>query len=191
MAALAAVRRREERAEPDPVKRWCILRTARSTTVELADALTKAGYEAWTPVEVITRRATRSRQRIDSMSAIMPTFVFADSANALELIGIASHFANDLPDFSVFRGLDRAGTITDIVLNRLRQFEEDVAERRARQLPRRRAMPFTSGEEIRLNGGAFGGLVGVIDQSTDRTTYVLFGNLRVKIDTSQLREDVI
>ncbi|WBO23946.1 hypothetical protein [Sphingomonas abietis] len=102
-----------------------------------------------------------------------------------------AHFANDLPDFSVFRGLDRAGTVTDIVLNRLRQFEEDVATRRARQRPRKMADPFTPGEEIRLAGGAFGGLVGVIDQSDGRTTYVLFENLRVKIDTSQLREDVI
>ena len=45
---------------PDDVTDWCIARTQAGQTLGLAKGLGEAGYRAWTPSEVIVRRARRS-----------------------------------------------------------------------------------------------------------------------------------
>ncbi len=191
MAALSAVRRRgEDQAGPT---RWCILRTSPSSTITLTDSLTDAGFEVWTPMEIGTKRARHSRDRIDRLAAIMPSFIFASAENAADLLRLSGNPVKQHADFSVFHHRDRVPLVSDRALDTLRDAEEQAAAKRVKQMRRdcRKAEPFGLGDEIKIGHGAFGGLPGIIEESDGRFTLVCFGTMRVKMDTFILRSDVI
>lgn len=192
MSNLAAVRKRAH--EEAAGTRWCILRTSPGATISLADTLAGEGFDVWTPIEVITKRAvTRGRPRVDTLSPIMPSFVFAAEAEAADLLRLSANSRRQHADFSVFHYRDRIPLIRDEDLDKLREAEEDAAARRVKQLrrDRRKAEPFAEGEEIKISGGAFGGLPGRIEESDERFTLVCFGNLCIKMDTFLLRTDIL
>lgn len=192
MAALANIRRRDrEEARP---KRWCILKTSPSLTLELSDTLSQSGYQTWTPMEIVKGRLGRSRAPANKLSAMMPTFVFADADRAIDLIRLSLTPRKPHADFSVFRYLDRVGVIADTELEKVRLAEQEAEKMRGGC----RGNPFEKGAEIMVSPeaagalGAFIGLPGVIEQSDYRATLVCFGGrFPVKIDTLQLREDIL
>ena len=64
--------------------RWCILRTSGARTLALADLLTRAGFEAWSPRKTLKRMKPGVKPRLDGTrptieidTPILPTFVFA------------------------------------------------------------------------------------------------------------------
>ena len=191
MAALGNVRRREH--EPANPKRWCILRTSPISTISLTDALEEAGYEVWTPTEIVEKRVGRSRDRVDRLAAIMPGFIFAASGNAADLLRLSGNPSKQVADYSVFLQRDRIPLIADTSMDTLRDAEADAAVRRIKQKQRdkTKAQPFVCGDEIKMSAGAFGGLPGFVEESDGRFTLVCFGKLRVKIDTFILRSDII
>jgi transcription antitermination factor NusG len=195
MSRLSAVRRREDEPDEEP-KRWCILRCAARDTITLTDKLEKAGFDVWTPIEITTRRVTRTRERVEHLAAVMPSFVFAEAARAGDLFRLSSDQSKEIPDFSVFHMRDRVPYIKDRDIAELRKFEAKCAETHEKMMGRSklarkpRGAPLAPGDEVRIPSGPFAGMTGIVESSGDRFTIVFFGK-PVSIETFLLRSDVI
>lgn len=150
---------------------WAILRTAGASTIRLAQTLTAAGIEAWTPTEARMKRLPRSKAQREITAPILPTFVFARADRIVELRALAKATKKAQPDFSVFvyRGGERA--VSDEDLEPLRQAERDAAHQ-ARK--RKQADPIPVGTEVRVETGVGAGLEGVVGRSSKKETIVLF-----------------
>jgi hypothetical protein len=98
---------------------WCILRTAPSRTVLLANALVEAGYRAWTPQETRVIRLPRSKLKREITASLTPTIVFSDYERLPELVAMSRSPMSRLPDFHVFRHLDVYPRIADRALDAL------------------------------------------------------------------------
>lgn len=161
---------------------WCILRTSGRNTLGLAESLSNAGFDSWTPQEVLVRRATRAKTRVERPMPIMPTFVFARARDVSDLIRLAATPRKKQPDFSVFHYQGRIPLVSDRAIEPLR-----TAELRA--VPKARKRMFQPGQAVHLPEGAFTGLSGIVEESNGKFTLVCFGRTRVKIDTFLLRPD--
>lgn len=161
---------------------WCILRTKARNTLSLAASLAEAGLTAWTPAQILSSRAPRSKERIETTVPLMPTYVFATSDHLAELAELAEARSKPHVDFSVFRYLGRVPVLADASLNALR-----VAE--ARERPRKQQKTFKQGEIVRIEEGGFAGMSGVVEEGDGRYTLVMFGRIGVKIATFLLFPD--
>jgi transcription antitermination factor NusG len=173
---------------------WCILRVRGSRTLRLAQSLAEDGYDVWTPTETRKVRIPKVNVRRDIVSALMPSYVFARTRHLVDLLQLAAlpvkprrgkglrQPAHD--DFTVMRAFGGIPTVSDSDLAALRALE-------AKRTPRRRAeRSFDKGAGVKVEGGSFGGLAGVVERSDRTHTMVCFdGRLRVKIPTCILRED--
>jgi hypothetical protein len=205
MARLADVRRREQ-----PPKRWCILRTSSRTTVALLDDLEKAGFDVWTPTQVIEKRFGRARETVERCTAIMPSFLFASEDDAANLLRLSSDPMKRCVDFSVFHHRDQVPLIADRDLAALRGMEDlatagrDQAKERRRRhaelstekqrlaVLRNGAKPIPAGQSVRMPEGAWGGMLGIAVKSERGVTTVNLGGLMdVKIDTFLLVSDIL
>lgn len=177
-------------------QQWCILRTAPSRTVPLVTALTGAGFTAWTPQQTIEKRVSRSKAMKEFASPITPSIVFADYERVPELLMLSRHpspswkawdeearawVSKPVPVFSVFRHLDGYPRVADRDLDALR-----VAEQRVQ--PKSKARMFAAGENVKLVGGSFEGLLGTVQGSRGQYAFVTFGewNIPVKIAVADL-----
>lgn len=175
---------------------WCILRCSGRHTLGLAESLAKDGYEVWTPVETRKVRIPRANVRREVRLPIMPSYVFARLHHLVDLLQLA-----DLPvkprrgaglrepahvDFSVLHAFGRIPIVADHHLTALRGLE-------AKLTPiKRAAYSFPRNAEARVDGGAFGGLVGVVVRSSPTKTVLRFdGGFPVEIPTSLLRRDAL
>src|SRR4051812_17798890 len=104
----------------DDDRRWCILRTAASSTLPLAEALNEDGFEVWTPTQTMVRRRPRSKQVREVTVPMMPTFLFAPAQQLSALMDIILSPVSPYAGFSIFRYLDRIPLIADMSLNPLR-----------------------------------------------------------------------
>lgn len=172
---------------------WIILRTSGRHTLRLAATLSEDGYEAWTPVETRTIRIPRANVRRTVMLPIMPSYVFAQAHNLIDLIQLAAmkpkpRRASQQPahaDFSVMHYNDRIPIIADHHLQSLRTIE---AKRRPRQKAERTFDPGVS-VRVKMEGGSFAGMNGRVERSDHGSTLVCFDHrLTVKISTSLLCE---
>ena len=173
---------------------WCILRVRGSRTLRLAQSLAEDGFEVWTPTETRKVRVPKMNVRRDIVLPLMPSYVFARTRHLIVLLQLAAlpvkprrgkglrKPAHDA--FQVMRCFGGIPTVTDKDLDALRALE-------ARRTPRRRAeRSFDKGAGVRVEGGSFGGLAGIVERSDQTHTMVCFdGRLRVKIPTCILRED--
>lgn len=166
--------------------RWCILRTGGARTLPLAAALAAAGFEAWTPSEMVKRRVCRSRKAKEAQpAAIMPTFVFVRARHLPDLHHILRLPSNPYPAFSLFRYLGDVVRVRDSEVERLR-----VVERRA--LPRAQRPTYQPGAGVRLAEGPYAGMSGVIQSSNGRRTMIAFGGwMTIEIETSTLPPDAV
>jgi len=176
---------------------WCILRTGGGSTLQLAKSLAEAGYEAWTPVESALkkpklvefdpwpRKLPPPKQVTQPM---IPTFVFARGEHVIDLLKLSRSPALNYrvwdaeqrkmvvrghPGFSVFCSFD--GTpqlIRDRDLDALR-----LSERRRK--PRGKVRPVSIGDRVRLTGGSFEGLRGVVEAVRGKFAEVAFPGFRM------------
>lgn len=175
---------------------WCILRCSGRHTMGLAESLAKDGFDVWTPIETVTIRAGRSRKRVEQRRPIMPSYVFARAGNLVDLLQMSSMPIKSRrgaglreaahASFSVLHAFNRIPLVADRHLAELRRLE-------AKRTPiKRAAYSFPRNAQTRVNGGAFGGLVGVVVRSTPVKTVICFNNgIPVEIPTSLLELDAV
>lgn len=177
---------------------WCILRTQSPQTLGLAQALTEAGYRAWTPTEVIVRRARRAIPRQELTVALMPGMVFAgwDQLSALLELSRSSQpyrtwdadlrrmVLRGVPYFRILRLADRYARVGDRELSGVRMAESLRAVRVKRQTMK-------AGAQVRMIGGLLDGLLGTIETVQGRFAQVRFPGWHMPVATAlHLLEDV-
>ncbi len=165
---------------------WCILRTAGSKTLKLAETLREDGYEAWSPAETRSIRIPRANVRRKVVLPIMPTYVFARAYHLHDLLELAAmpvkprRHANQPahPSFSVLHIHDKIPLVSDGSLEGLRHIE-------FKRTPRKKALAaLKPGQEVAIEGGSFGGLKGKVERSDTAHTLVSFSDtFSVKINT--------
>lgn len=172
---------------------WCILRMAAGRTLAVADSLSAAGIEAWTPKEVQRRRLHRSRKAAeDHTVAMAPTFVFARAHALPDLLRIMSMPVSPHPPFGLFRFAGRIPVVGERDMEFLRSAEKK-AERRQKRSHR---YIYPRGTHVRIDQEAhpaFGGMIGVVEACQGkeaRVTLALFGRtVEFKVATWLLRTD--
>ncbi|WP_271300653.1 transcription termination/antitermination protein NusG [Sphingomonas sp. CV7422] len=168
--------------------RWCILRTSGGRTLPLAKSLASAGFDVWTPVQTLTKRRGRARERIAYDAPIMPTFVFARADQLPSLARIASQPFSSHPSFSIFRHLGRVPLISDGEVAEARRVEE--RGRRAALVGTRKS--FVVGQQVRVSDGPGAGLSGeVIANGDGKFVLVAFGTINMKIGAWLLGTDEV
>lgn len=160
---------------------WCVLRTSGPATLPLAETLRTAGIDAWTPTAVYARRRPRSRQRHEIRVALTPTYVFGRANSLSDLSELSGRFR-----FRLMFDDQGPALVRDSELEALRHAENRAAPKHKP----RRALPFSTGETIRVPSGSFQGMDGIVQLSDERDTLVCFGRYAVKIGTWHLREDM-
>ncbi|MCC4254157.1 hypothetical protein LL251_17230 [Sphingobium naphthae] len=178
---------------------WCIIQTSSAGTLALSAALNDAGIEAWTPSSVAVKRVGKTRDRVEQIVPLMPTFVFARYDRLHDLIELSQTPApvyltwdkverrmvmRGRPFFRIFRHGPSYPAVADRELDRLR-----IAEQRGKPVDRVRI--FKPGEAVRVGSmPSFEGLVGVIEEvkgSCARVRFCAFGGeATVTIDARRL-----
>lgn len=167
---------------------WCIARTQTGQTLALARGLTEAGYQAWTPSEVIVRRARRSIPRKEVTVPLMPGIVFVDYARLAELIALARSnmnyqawdseqqrmVARGLPYFRILRVDDRYPRIRDAELSGVRLAE-------AKGMVRVKRQTLKAGASVRLREGPFEGLTGTVQSVKGTFAQVRFATWPIEV----------
>lgn len=152
---------------------WCIIQTSSAGTLALAAALNDAGMEAWTPTCIAIKRVGKSRERVEQIVPLMPTFVFARYGAINDILAIARAPApvymvwnkeqrrmvmRGRPFFRVFRHGQIYPAVHDRELDKLR-----LAEQHGKPIQHVRI--FAPGEAVRFGpGNAFEGLIGEIEE---------------------------
>lgn len=168
---------------------WCILRTSASQTLRLATALRDAEFNVWTPVEVVTRRASRSRKRVEQPTPITPSFVFADRSALSELLSLSYSpsmmyrvwdteqrrmVLKGVPHFTVFRFIGAYPSIPDKALDPLRRIERQVR-------PKALVATFKDGDQVLYPDAGFEGLAGKVTGMKGRLVMVEFAGLPIPV----------
>lgn len=170
------------------IEGWCVLRTRGVSTMRLAASLTDSGIAAWTPIGSTTKRKGRARDRVDSPTPIMPTFVFARSSHIGELQRLRGLLVSPHPAFSIFRHLNRVPIISDRDICSLKDAEEQSALNQRKK--QRTVVPV--GSQVNISEGAFAGMSGVVEQSDGKSAIVAFGgNFKVTIAAWLLPQDLL
>lgn len=167
---------------------WIILRTSGRSTLRLAEKLSEAEYDVWTPALVRRVRKRRSDRIVERAAAITPTFVFARADHLPELIALSQSRVKEQPDFSVMRYYGIYPKIADSALDALRQ-EQDRAARRKKALKPGHGEPFNEGQSVDVKTGIAAGMSGIVQRSTSKATLVLFGKFELEFPTFNLRAD--
>jgi hypothetical protein len=165
---------------------WCILLTASQRTVALADALAAAGFEAWTPRRMETRRRPRSTIYVDREVPIASRFVFVPARHLDALWRARSLPKSPFPSFSVFGVGYRVALVRDADIAALRAEEEQHArlwqallDRREKKQKRSQRYFYARGATVSLPGQAsFTGLIGVVQSGDGKSAMVDFGGGR-------------
>ncbi len=169
-------------------KDWCILRTSGPRTLAVARSLCAAGFDAWTPTQVVSRRKGRKRERVETDAPIIPTFVFARVAALPDLLRITTAPVSEYPPFSIFRYRDTFPAIADASLSALRDEEARLHHQRRKQ--ERHVIPI--GSNITMREGPFTGLTGIVEAGSGKEATVNFGSgFVVTIATYLLQLEVI
>lgn len=163
---------------------WVILRTKGRDTLELAEKLARAKFMVWTPTHVERKHSPHNRLGVEIAAPLLPTFAFARARHLHSLLAMSGAPRKACPDFSVFHYMDQIPLIADNELDALRQVEERERLNSLRRKPR--ARKFDSGDEIRIDQGAFAGMSGIVEQDDGKFAMVLFGRTAVKIATFML-----
>lgn len=163
---------------------WCILRMASASTLRVAQSLTDAGFEAWTPTEEI-RKVVRGKAEWIKIP-MLPTFVFADASRLVELTALARcpmsyqvwdtdrqrMVTKGTPFFRLFQVDGDIETVPERDLEPLRRIEG-----RRKRKPRGAPRKWQVGDKVRLTSGASEGLRGfVVAVQRDKVTISVPGS---------------
>lgn len=110
------------------LQRWCILRTSGRSTLPLAQSLAAAGFDVWTPREILSRRRGPARTRIEYEAPLVATFVFARAAAIPALERILILPSSPHPPFSIFRFDGRIPLLAAHSIEGLREAEAERAQ---------------------------------------------------------------
>ncbi len=166
-----------------PTDRWCILRCSGSKTLELAASLNEAGFEAWAPVETVTKRVPRANVKRKVAIALLPGYVFVRARHVLDILALLNDPTKPLGKATLVREPERIPLVSDAALAPLR-----LAERYRKPLERK----LTPGEKVRLTEGAFAGCNGVVETARGKFAMVLIPGFRMPLKIAEwhlLRED--
>lgn len=178
--------------------RWFVLRSRPAQTAQLAASLQSAGIDAWTPIERVERRLSRSKVKERFKAALTPTYVFVREVHLPLLRGLEGAAVTQHPHFTIFRFYEETVLIDHRTLHPMREREQDSYRA---SLPasgkhhqgKGRGKPFSAGDVVTLAEGPFAGLPCHVEMSNGRSTSLrltLFGSTcGVKIETSRLREN--
>lgn len=175
------------------VSRWCVLRMAGPRTLAVARSLAAAGFDVWTPVQKVIRRAPRTKASDHVEVPYTPTYVFVRDDRLDDLIAITLRPVSPHPRFSIFHHRGEIVRVRDAEIAGLRSCEAESQRRldqsRASKVKKikARGAPYTVGDPVGLEAGPFAGLSGRIVESGERKTLVMFGSLSIEIETSTLR----
>lgn len=162
---------------------WCVLRMAPAATLALARSLSAAGFDVWTPTEVVTKRVPRANVKRKVTVALLPSFLFARAGHIPALLAIRADPVKHHREFRLFRQADRFPLIDDDALAPLRLIER-------RMKPRDGGL--VGGERVKLTEGGFAGLSGVVESSRgDFATVAIpgFQNMKLRIARWHLQAD--
>lgn len=165
----------------DITDRWCILRTSGARTIPLAKSLAEAGIEAWTPIQMTSRRRPRSKVRVEREAPIAPTFVFARACHVGELARLRALPSSPHPSFSIFSHAGRIPLVSEKDMTGMRAVED--SERR--KILRKQRQPIVIGQELTPTKGGFAGMTGIVEDAQGRYAIVNFGGWMrgVKVDS--------
>lgn len=164
---------------------WCILRCSGTSTLRLADSLTDAGLEAWTPVTREIRRPTGQRTREEVAVPLMSGYVFARSTHLHALLALSR---SPVPQYQVwdsdqrrmvtkghpwFRLFSAVRFVPDRELEPLRRLER-------KPRPQRIERTFAIGERVRTDEAGFIGLTGTVTGVNGKIVTVAFGTWRLE-----------
>ena len=152
----------------------------------LVASLEAAGFDVWSPMQMLTRRRGPARARVEYAAPIMPTFVFARADRRHDLAQISAQPFSDHPGFSVFRYLGAIPTIADAEIAEARRIEE--RGKRAAKMGQRKA--FTIGQPVKVTEGPGAGLSGeVVRDGNGKFVLVAFAGINMKIESWLLGTD--
>lgn len=169
--------------------RWCIIRTAGSATLALAETLSDVGYDVWTPVETIDRRARRTEKREQVKAAMLPSFLFAKSDKLAALVALSRSpslqyrvwdseerrmVTKGHPAFTVYSRNGQHPLVNDWELDALRTIER-------RRRPKGKATPFKDGARVKLTEGGFAGLYGTVQSMRGGFATVVIGDWKIPV----------
>ena len=170
--------------------RWLILRCSNCKTLDLAASLTDAGFEAWSPVETVQRRARKGNKPEAVRLALTPSYVFAQAHHLYALLELSRSPALNYrvwdsekrkmvtrghPYFRLFRHLGEIATIPATHLTALRNLERKRA-------PKPVAKAMKVGARVRLSESGFEGLWATVQSSRKNYTRVLIDDWIVPVD---------
>jgi len=169
-------------------KDWCILRTGASRTLPLVASLEAAGFDVWSPVQTLTRRRGRTRERVEYQAPIMPTFVFARAYQRDDLARLAALPFGEHPGFSMFRYLGDIPLISDIEVAGARRIEDKF--KRAAKIGQRKT--FAVGQAVHVTEGPGAGLFGeVVEAGDGKFVLVACRGINLKIGAWLLGTDAV
>lgn len=167
---------------------WCILRTQAGQTLGLSQGLTDAGFRAWTPTEVIVRRARRSIPRKEVTMPLMPGIVFVAWASLTDVIALSRSamsyrrwdsekrrmVSQGIAWFRILQIGERYARVPDAHLSGLRLAE-------SKGLTRARRKTFRTGMTVRMMEGSFEGLNGTVESVKGGFAQVRFGGWSLSV----------
>ena len=154
----------------DSANLWAVLRCAGPSTLPLATSL--AGFDVWTPTEIVTKRVPRANVKRKLTLALLPSYLFAPARYITDLLELAAKPIHEHKDFHVWHTRQGIPLIADESLEPLR-----LAERKRKPLER----SLTPGEKVRLLDGGFEGLNGVIESARGEWAMVAIPGFRMPL----------
>lgn len=171
---------------------WIILTCSNAKTIDLARSLTDAGFEAWSPVETVQRRARQGAKPDNVTRPLMPSFVFARAENEIDLLALSHSptlnyrvWDRDLkrmvtrghPFFRFFRPFGTTSTVSETQLEHLRKLEH-------RRRPKTAPQSFERGALVRFTEGGFEGLLGIVEETRGEYTVVTIDDWSIPVQVS-------
>ena len=160
--------------------RWAAINTHPHREHVAVENLVRQNFQVYFPREL--KRVRHARRVQDVMRPLFPGYVFAQVSSELTM------WRPILSTYGV-RGLVRFGDRPAYVDG---SFIEGLRAREVDGVIAKPAMPYRLGQEVRLNGGPFDGLIGRIIEMNDKDRLVLLTNLlqqdvRLKVTSDSVR----
>lgn len=167
---------------------WFILRMASADTLSVLSGLTRAGFDAWTPIERKRGRMPRTRVPYDKQFPLMPSYVFVNVHHLAEIQHLALLPPRNIPRFTMFQFQGGIPLIGDDQLDALRAEESRLQSVYDRQCRKGMKGPkFNPGTLVHVSeGDAFAGMDGKVVEQQGQFTLVSFSGFHSPIKISSL-----
>ena len=169
-----------ERPHHDPTMRWAAINTHPHREHIAVEHLTRQDFKVYCPREL--KRIRHARQVQDVLRPLFPGYVFAQVSPELTM------WRPILSTYGV-RALVRTGDRPAFIEG---GFIEGLRAREIDGVIAKPATPYQLGQEVRLSGGPFDGIIGRIIEMSDKDRLVLLTNLlqqdvRLKVTSTGVR----